>query len=119
MFKKIMLTIILVLGLGLIGAVEAANLKFDWEYANPGVYQVTGYNLYRSATSGVYTEPPLATIPACAEDVCTTTIQNFSIPGLSYFVVRAYTADGESQSSNEVQYLSLQAPTNLTITVVP
>lgn len=71
----------------------AQTLSFAWD-ANPGGDNVTGYNLYRGATSGSYS------LYAALGVVTSTTIPLET--GVWYFALTAVNAFGESGFSNEI-----------------
>lgn len=64
---------------------------------NP-LQELTGYKIYISNASGVYTSAPLATITPPTENYSFTQ----ALTGTYYFVATAYNSTGESEHSNEV-----------------
>jgi len=105
-------------------AMAGTNVSFNWDanHVNDGV--VT-YNIYRSATSGSYADPPVVSIgtglaPAvCPGGTCATTENN--VPdGTWFWVVTAKDINGfESDYSDEVtdilDSVAPSPPQNLTI----
>ena len=124
--RKILIVVFVVMLVGLFSSLVLAgtNVSFNWgaNHVNDGV---VAYNIYRSATSGAYVDPPVVSIgtglaPAvCPGGICAATEDN--VPdGTWFWVVTAKDINGfESDYSNEVtdtlDSVAPSPPQNLTI----
>ncbi len=117
MKKNLILVCVLLLAMAFPILSQAASAVVAWD-APTGT--ITGYNIYRSTTSGVFTAK-LNAAPITALTYTDTTV----VAGTTYFyVVRAVNGTGESPNSNQITVVVPvalpAAPTNLRlISVTP
>ena len=113
--RKVLMSVLLMLVFTLGASANTVQLKWNRNSET----DVTGYNMYRSTTSGSFTSKLNSVlIPQTSVGVSPSYVDTTALNITYYYVVRAVNAAGlESQNSNQVTAMPLPpgAPSNLTI----